>query len=235
MGFRGFAALLSVAMASLVCSASASADTTIGELAPMQNPPAICAYGPYDEVPAGQTSVHLYTVPFEGTITSWSTKAAAGEGQQLVFKVFRPVGESNTKYTVLAHDGPRALAPSTVNTFAVSISVKAGDVIGFNDTASVLTRNTACVFETGSWGDFDISQEGEAQDGEILEGVPPNLFESGLRPNISAVVVPPLTPTPVIPTPCRQCRLTKPIAGRHADGIDGLRALRPRGAEIFEI
>jgi hypothetical protein len=201
-----FTAVLLATLGSLgVVSARASADTVIGQVAPTPSPPAKCISGPFDELPVGSASGPAYSVPFEGTITSWSTQAAAGAGQQLVFKVFRPEGEG--KFKVVAHDGPRALSPSTVNTFAVSIPVKTGDVIGYNDTASASAHPTACFFNTGSSADRNIFQGGEAPDGGIVEAEFGG-FEEQIRPNISAVVTPPVVPVvpvvpvaPVAPTP----------------------------------
>jgi hypothetical protein len=146
----------------------------------------------------GQANRPDYTVPFDGTITSWSTQAAEGEEQVLVFKVFRPVEEG--KFKVLAHDGPRALVPSEVNTFAVSIPVKAGDVIGSNATATDVTNPSACTFETASAEDRNLYQEGEALDGEFVGGI---FIEEKRRLNISAVVTPlevPPPPPAVTPT-----------------------------------
>jgi hypothetical protein len=126
MAFRGCAGVLLATLASCVAvCATASADTVIGELAP-PSPSAICTAGPFDEAAAGPASAPDYTVPFAGTISSWSTQAAAGAGQELAFKVFRPEG---VKFKVVAHDA-RALTPNTLNTFAVSIPVEAGDLIG---------------------------------------------------------------------------------------------------------
>jgi hypothetical protein len=189
-------------------AASSDADVTIGEIAPMKNPPAQCGAGPYDEVPVGPASGPDYTVPVDGTITSWRTQAAEGEGQVLVFKVFRPEG---MKFKVVAHDGPRPLAASTVNTFAVSIPVKAGDVIGYNDTATVESHPSACTFHSESAEDFNIYQEGEALDGEFVESGGTETF---VRPNISAVVTTPETPPPPVvmplpPVPAAHCVVPK--------------------------
>ena len=74
-----------------------------------------------------------YVVPANGTLSSWSTYANAGGGM-LAMKIYRPLG-GNT-YMAVAHNGPRALSPSMLNTFTgLSVQVKAGDVLG-NSTPS---------------------------------------------------------------------------------------------------
>jgi hypothetical protein len=102
-------------------------------------------------VPAGYTRV-----------IAWSTNAAAGAGQMLEFKVLRPAGAS--MYLVVGHDGPRALTPSSLNTFAVDIPVRAGDIIGLNDVNASSVPN-ACVFATSNAGDRIDESAGNAADG----------------------------------------------------------------------
>jgi hypothetical protein len=121
-----------------------------------------------------------------GAITSWSTNAGAGLGQTLKLKVFRPI--SGTTHQVVAHDGPRALIPSTLNTFGgLNIPVQAGDLIGLNDQNAPAVNN-ACLFNTGLAGDiFAASASGDAADG-ISETITPVMPAPGHRLNISAVV-----------------------------------------------
>jgi hypothetical protein len=72
------------------------------------------------------------TVPFAGTITSWSFQAAPLGPPTLVFKVARPAGGND--FTIVGEDGPRAMVAGALNTFPVSIPVQAGDVIGHYKT-----------------------------------------------------------------------------------------------------
>src|SRR5262245_63794629 len=111
----------------------ASAAVTLGDLAPGTSLVAICNNpNPYDYVQVTITSGNSYVVPGTGTITSWSHSAAAGAGQQMSLKVFRPIGPET--YQVVGHDGPRPLTESTVNSFAgFAIPVKPGDVIGLGE------------------------------------------------------------------------------------------------------
>lgn len=179
-----FGSVLLAALAFLAIAPAVIASTTIGQLAP-PNPPAACLGGPNDLLQASLTSGNPYTVPPEGgTITSWSTNAAPGPGQTLKMKVFRLV--SGTTYTVVAHDGPRALTPSTLNTFSgLSIPVQGGDVVGLNDQNAPAAHN-ACLFTASSSGDiFGASPMGDVADG-TSETIGP--VAGGYRLNVTAVV-----------------------------------------------
>ncbi len=173
--------------------ASAQALTTIGQLAP-GNPEPYCVEGPYESLPITPTPGASYAVPAPGgVITSWSTNAAAGAGQTLEFKVFKPIEAGHT-YLVVAHDGPRAITPSALNTFKVSIPVQAGDLISLNDSNAKETPN-ACAFKDGTT-DMEGFERGSLADGATLtvEGT-----EEGVRPNVTATVLPPPTIVAISP------------------------------------
>jgi hypothetical protein len=168
----------------LAGAGGASAATTIGQLAP-GTATATCNTGPVDLVQPTVNGGSNYVVPAGGVaITSWSTNAAAGAGQQLKMKVFRRVGNTNT-FTVVAHDGPRSLTPGTVNTFAVNIAVQPGDFVGLNDQ-NAGTSNNACFFDVpGEIGNLANGAPNDVADGQnanMLDG------DSDSRLNISAVV-----------------------------------------------
>ena len=87
-------------------SSPASAAVTIGQLGPA-SPPATCfGGGNTDLVQPTVVGGNSYVVPTAGTITSWSTSAAAGAGQTFAMKVWRRV--TGLTYMALAR-GP---APS---------------------------------------------------------------------------------------------------------------------------
>lgn len=176
----------------LALSANAQAQTTIGQVAP-PNPPAICSNGPFDIFANGTTDTPVYSVPTSGLITSWSTSAAAGAGQELEFKVFRKIGPGNL--LVVGHNGPRSLTPSVLNTFTTSIPVQAGDLIGDNDL-NASSVNNACWFATGSATDIDAYFAGNTADGATIgvEGEEP-----GFRVNVSATVLLASTVTAITP------------------------------------
>jgi PASTA domain/IPT/TIG domain len=170
----------------VACTASAQAQITIGEVAP-PNPGAYCTFGPIESIP-GPASRSAYTVPTNGVITSWSTNTTAGANQMLTFKVYRQVDSNH--YTVVGHDGPRNLSPSSLNTFKTAIPVQAGDVIGNNDLEQVFTAPSACLFETGNPADFTECSEGDFPDGATFETFPEEC-DPEHRLNTSATILPP--------------------------------------------
>jgi hypothetical protein len=125
---RRFSLASVVVALSLAASASpATASVTVGQTA--QSPPVSSNTGDsFDLLQATVVSGNGYVVPTNGTLTSWSTYANASGGM-LAMKIYRPLG-GNT-YMAVAHDGPRALTPSVLNTFTgLNVQVKAGDVLG---------------------------------------------------------------------------------------------------------
>jgi hypothetical protein len=163
----------------LLAAAPAGAATTIGQLAPGNPPTSGCGVSDYDIFDPTVTSGNGYVVPAGGDqITSWSTNGGAGAGRTLAMKIFRLV--SGTTYQVVAHDGPRPINPG-LNTFPVSIPVKAGDVVGINSGNSgsglsscffSVTPETALFFNPGV-----------ADGSSATYGPDPNL-----RANVTAVV-----------------------------------------------
>jgi hypothetical protein len=118
-----------VALSLAVSASPATASVTIGQTAPSTSGTG----SSFDLVQGAIASGNSYVVPANGTLTAWSTYANAGGGM-LAMKIYRPLG-GNT-YMAVAHDGPRALTPSVLNTFTgLSVQVKAGDVLG-NSTPS---------------------------------------------------------------------------------------------------
>jgi hypothetical protein len=174
----------------LLAIPSAAEALTIGQLAPGTSPPPVCN-GQTDGLNPTVTSGTAYVVPpgFT-TITSWSTNAAAGAGQMLKFKVFRKIAEPY-RYTVVAHD-TRALTPSVVNSFPVSIAVQAGDVIGLN-TQNAASVHNACVFDVpGETSDTESA-------GDLADGASADFSQSpGDRWNVSAEVADKASPETVI-------------------------------------
>jgi hypothetical protein len=136
------------------------------------------------------TTVNPYVVPQAGLITSWTTNAGAGVGQTFKMVIFRPVPGSPNVYTVVAHDGPRALMPSVLDTFSTGIPVRSGDVIGINDANAAAAANV-CFFRTTAVTDVLALAEADTPDG-VSVTVPS--LAVGARPNIVAT----LQPTPTV-------------------------------------
>jgi IPT/TIG domain/PASTA domain len=189
------AIFISVLAACGAIAASAAAQTTIGELMPASDPGGVCTAGGFDIVPA--SPVGPYTAPTPGVITSWSTRAGAGKGQQLAFKVFRPsgTGMAGPRFTVVGHDGPRMLTPESVNTFATAIRVQAGDLIGDSDENAETVHNS-CKFRTALTSDLNHEVFGDAADGKTIES---GGGESKYRVNVTATVLAPPTISLVSP------------------------------------
>jgi hypothetical protein len=170
------------ALSVLALPSAAPAEVTLGQVAPA-NPPAGCGGKPADLVQVSTSAVPSpYVVPSAGLITSWSTSASAGAGQALTFKVFRPVAGSS--YSVVGHDGPRPLAPSILNSFPVGIAVRAGDVIGLNDSSAATAPN-ACDFPTGSSADVFGAAKFDSADGATVF-LPP--IGAAYRVNVAATL-----------------------------------------------
>jgi IPT/TIG domain/PASTA domain len=183
-------ALAATALTAALFSASAAAQVTIGQLAPTAALEPNCGYElPWDEFQTSVASGPSYAVPAPGgVVTSWSTNAGPGAGQLFEMKIFRPL--SPNAYFVVAHDGPRPLIPSTLNTFPVSFPVRAGDIIGVHIPTEVETTPTACEFKTGSPLDIQRYKAGDAGDGSAF--LLTTGFESTeFRYNVSATVLPP--------------------------------------------
>ena len=175
---RSLAVLLAAAFLSIASSAGAS--TTVGQLSPTSPATESCGVSDYDIFDPTVTSGNGYAVPAGGdVITSWSTVGGPSAGRMLAMKVFRPV--SGTTYQVVAHDGPRPIQPG-LNTFAVSIPVHPGDVVGINsgNSGSALS---ACFFTSPSQP-YLFFTPGVADGASQSYSPDTNTF----RPNVSAVV-----------------------------------------------
>jgi hypothetical protein len=179
----GIASALAATLLVLAAPAVPAA-VTIGQLAPPG--PSSETSADTDRVQPSVTSGSSYVVPATGgitawTLTSWSHNAAADVGQELTMKVFRKVADPMT-YTVVGHDGPRPLTPSTVNTFQTSLPVKAGDVLGNNSKSPA---DNASYFPAPGES-FIVIQPGlaDGQTGTFALSADP------LRLNISAVLEP---------------------------------------------
>jgi hypothetical protein len=169
------------ALALAVGASSANASVTVGQIAP-STPTPTCA-SPVDRVQLPVIDGNSYVVPANGTITSWSTNAGTSAGE-LKMKVFRKVAGSVDTYTVVGHDGPRTLAVSSVNTFASSVAVKTGDVLGLNSFSGLPN----CSFvATG-----DSYLRTPAPGGDLGDGASGSFSETvaDRRLNISAVLDP---------------------------------------------
>lgn len=169
-------------LALVAVPAAAQAQVTIGALAP-PNPGAGCTDAKFELAP-GRAFGSGYEVRNDGVITSWSTNAAPGNGQELTFKVLRPF---EGRYLVVGHDGPRALLPGATNTFKTAIRVRSGDLLGLNKANDAVSN--ACVFAGGADDSVDVSEAGiDVADGsawsvgQVLPGIRLNVQATLLEP-----------------------------------------------------
>jgi hypothetical protein len=175
-------------LAFAVCVSSAGASVTLGQV-PTSTPGSSCSNVVDDWVQPTEVSGNSYVIPAvpqvaSWTVTSWSTRASTTAGQHWTMKIFRRV--SSTDYTVIAHDGPRALTSGALNTFPTSIVAKAGDLLGLNDNPVSPPASTACAFAAPA-GDIVFFDGGNLADGATGPIASPN---SNARLNISATVEP---------------------------------------------
>jgi hypothetical protein len=167
----------------VVWASSASASITIGQLSPTTPATAQCS-GSVDVAAGSVTAGNTYTMPETGTITSWTTNSTAAPNQELTMKVYRKL--SGSTYQAVGHDGPQHLAAGGTagNTFATSIPVKAGDVLG-DQSANAATVNNACDFVvTGS--SIDVFLGASLADGASQ----PFTTIANHLPNVTAVLEP---------------------------------------------
>jgi hypothetical protein len=175
------ASLAAVALGGSAAAARAAA--TIGQLAP-DGTLSQCNFAPTDNAQAG------YVVPplppaSALVISSWSYNAGAGPAQTITMKVFRKIADPAT-LQVVGHDGPRAIAADTLNTFPTNVPVQPGDILGFNQPTSA---NTACVFFAP--GDTRFQYLGDLSDGQSAAFTAVNMPPSSdFRLNVSTVVGP---------------------------------------------
>ena len=186
---RAILALLGSCVIAFALAAQASAQVTIGQLAPTSAPSGECGGGVSGsfywqlQVAEGQS----YEVPAPGgVLTSWSTRAAGGAGQFLTLKILRPSGGSS--FDVVGTDGPRALAPGALDTFPTHLPVQTGDTIGMYEGSDLESTNIACSFPTAN--NEDIPGFSFASPAGPVEVAGVNLE---LRVNLSATVL--LSPT----------------------------------------
>ena len=181
---RGIAWLLTAAgagaAAAVVVALAAGSATTAGAASTAQtvtlgsttgNPTANicvagvnCTYAPFNGVEAPSLQV-----PFDGTVTSFSVNSGSA-GNHVELRVLRPAG--NGGFTGAGTSAVEALAGGTT-TFTVSLPVKAGDILGLDNSDSALVFDTtstaiAAYYELPSLGDGMTAAPNHNQTGDRL-------------------------------------------------------------------
>lgn len=140
-----FASLIALVLLAASAASAVALDpfVTVGQVA--TTPFGNCA-GNADMLQHAVSSGASYTIPETGTISSWRTSAGTSAGQMYTLKIYREV--SDLTYTVVAHDGPRALVLGHGNSgpFPTSIPVEPGDVLGLHTD----TSGSDCVQAAGT-------------------------------------------------------------------------------------
>jgi len=197
----------------LAMGSVASAQVTLGQLAPAGTTFS-CEYPqPYDELQTSLAAGNSYVAPSAGVITAWSTQVGATPGQVLGMKVYRPSGPG--AYLVVGQDGPHTLG-SGLNTFTVNVPVQAGDILGIFLPANVPTD---CGFATGLEGDVVSYQEGNHAPGSSFS-IQETYSEARL--NISASLLPPPTISSITPAEGSVKGATVVIAGTNFASVTGV-------------
>jgi RTX calcium-binding nonapeptide repeat (4 copies) len=139
-------AVLAVAVLAIAAPSAASAATrTVGQtFAP--DPATDCPGVTFLQMEVA--SGNLYTVPIDGTITSWSFQTGSDLPSTLKLKVGDPADDPGVLFVGEATAG--ALRPNAVNTYPANISVEEGDVIGFymagSGDCAVITNDLNDIF-----------------------------------------------------------------------------------------
>jgi hypothetical protein len=141
-----------------------------------------CTYAPFSGVNAPELQV-----PFDGTVTSFSVNSGSS-GNTVELRVLRPA--AGGQFTGAGTSPPQVL-PGGPATFAVSLPVRAGDILGLDNSDSAL------MFDTTSPTAITAYYQPALADGATA---PPNQSASGDRLLLSAVVVQATTTTTTTPT-----------------------------------
>jgi hypothetical protein len=149
---------------------------TIGQLTPFP-PSAACSTSNVDFLEPSVTGGNLYVARQAGTITSWTTNSS-GAGAHYVIKIFRRTPDPDV-FQVIGH-APSHTLTSGLNTVAVNLPVKSGDMIGFNESGAP----SSCAFSAP--GDSVLTSAGNLSDGAT------GTFsaQNDVRLNLTAVLVP---------------------------------------------
>jgi hypothetical protein len=189
---RGIASLLTAgalgaAAAGLIASAGGPASTAGAATTPQTvtlgstagNPTANiclaginCTYAPFSGVEAPALEV-----PFDGTVTSFSVNSGSSTNH-VELRVLRPAGGGQFTGAGTSPTEPLASGPTTFN---VSIPVKAGDILGLDNSDSALMFDKTTPSAITAYYELPALADGAT--------AAPNHNQSGLRLLLSATVV----------------------------------------------
>lgn len=130
-----------------------------------------CTYAPFNGVEAPGLEV-----PFDGTVTSFSVNSASSTNH-VELRVLRPAGGG--QFTGAGTSAPETLA-SGPTTFTVSLPVKAGDILGLDNSDSALIFDKTTPSAITAYFELPPLADGAT--------AAPNHNQSGLRLLLSATV-----------------------------------------------
>src|SRR5919204_5299371 len=139
--------LILAACAALGFVPAARAAVTVGQ----SFTPTIASCVPGTALETGVASGTSYTVPSAGVISSWSFQNGAAIVPDLELKVGRII--SGDTYKIVGASPAGAQTANTLGTYAVRISVHAGDVIGIYEnggSCGLSTLSTSDTYEFAS-------------------------------------------------------------------------------------
>jgi hypothetical protein len=165
-----------------------------------------CTYAPFSGVAAPALQV-----PFDGTVTSFSVNSGSA-GNHLQLRVLRPAGSG--QFTGAGTSAAETLAGG-LNTFSVSLPVKAGDILGLDNSDSALMFD-ATPSAIAAYYELPALADGAT--------AAPNNTKIGDRLLLSAVVVQSTTTGTTTTTTTTTTSTTAPT-------ITGLRQARPTWRE----
>lgn len=130
-----------------------------------------CTYVPFSNVATPELQV-----PVDGTLTSFAINAGSAGGS-VELRVLRPAGGG--QYTGVGTSAPQTLSLG-LNTFTVSMPVKAGDVIGLDNSSSALMFDTTTPTALTAYYELPALADGATAS--------PNHNQTGYRLLLSATV-----------------------------------------------
>jgi hypothetical protein len=158
---RGFARRGALLVACAVCAtlaalagtAGAATQVTLGSTSGTPNGNICaatirCTYTPFVRAQPVPQAYPL-TVPFDGTVTSFSVNAGSAGGT-VWLRVLRPVNAGNGVFTGAGTSSPLTLHTG-INTFTVSLPAKAGDVVALDNDSSALLFDTSSALIAEAW------------------------------------------------------------------------------------
>ena len=179
----------------IVASVSAVGQTTLGHIGGLANAGYSQCSSNLMVVQSATASPYSYTVPQNGTITSWSFASPSpgfgGNTEALV--ILRSTGGSN--YTIVGITSPQTVAEGQAGTFSTSIAVQTGDLVGLWIPPAT---QSFCLYP-GTSGDaipFNAVPNPSAGNSVSLSFGP----IANYLANISATLSPPQPSTTAVPT-----------------------------------